>query len=272
MPSKNTQLRVTSGIILVGLIFLIAFLGQNVAVYSFYFLGALLLDELLVNFSDIKRLSAKWIALMSMYVVGITTLVMFAKDFINIFISIVLVIHVFEMLYLFLAKNRGKNLMDRLFLRAPFVLAIITILEFFGVSSLLHENDWVKYTFIMVLLTIASDTGAWLCGKRFGKTKLWPSVSPNKTVEGAIGGALLSGLVATMAWHQLVNDADIVAFIIFTVLAVISQLGDLVESKIKRQFGVKDSSNIIPGHGGIYDRLDSVLYVAPFYLLAIRVL
>ncbi len=113
------------------------------------------------------------------------------------------------------------------------------------------------------------DAGAWLSGTLFGKTKLWVAVSPKKTVEGLIGGMIISALLGTTYWSIAQGKPTILLAILFLALALLSQLGDLVQSKIKRQVGIKDSSSLIPGHGGVYDRIDSLVFVTPFYLLLI---
>jgi phosphatidate cytidylyltransferase len=120
-----------------------------------------------------------------------------------------------------------------------------------------------------VLLTWSSDTGAYFFGRMLGRTKLMPSVSPAKTVEGALGGVLLS---VVMCWIfvrlLLVPQGQLglspFGMTIFGVaMAVAAQLGDLFESLLKREAGVKDSSGLLPGHGGFLDRVDSLLFVLP---------
>ena len=120
-----------------------------------------------------------------------------------------------------------------------------------------------------VLLTWASDTGAYFVGRLFGRNKLMPSVSPAKTVEGALGGVALSVVICWLFVRMLLapqgqlglSPTGIVAFGI--AIAVAAQLGDLFESLLKREAGVKDSSGLLPGHGGFLDRIDSMLFVLP---------
>jgi phosphatidate cytidylyltransferase len=120
-----------------------------------------------------------------------------------------------------------------------------------------------------VLLTWSSDTGAYFVGRLFGRTKLMPSVSPAKTVEGAIGGVLLSVVICwAFVRNLLVPHGQLglspTGMVVFGVaIAVAAQLGDLFESLLKREAGVKDSSGLLPGHGGFLDRVDSLLFVLP---------
>ncbi len=109
------------------------------------------------------------------------------------------------------------------------------------------------------------DTAAMQTGRIFGKTKLAPSVSPNKTVEGFFGGLVGAAVVAAVLYYwkfSFMNESDM--FVIAIGCSIFGQLGDLVESMWKRSLGIKDSSGIIPGHGGVLDRFDSLLFAAPF--------
>jgi len=120
--------------------------------------------------------------------------------------------------------------------------------------------------FLYALFVIwATDIGAYFFGRSFGKRKLWPEVSPKKTVEGSAGGTLCALLVGAAfyffpGWDMGFFQTVLTAFL----LSVIGQIGDLVESALKRAYHVKDSGNILPGHGGILDRVDSWLFVMPF--------
>jgi phosphatidate cytidylyltransferase len=126
-----------------------------------------------------------------------------------------------------------------------------------------------KLLLFMLLLIWAADTGAFFTGKLLGKTKL-TSVSPNKTWEGVIGGILLSLIVG---WNGItvlnlqVNNIYIYMSVIL-VLAIVSVYGDLFESALKRVANIKDSGNLLPGHGGVLDRLDSTITVAPLFYLS----
>ena len=122
-----------------------------------------------------------------------------------------------------------------------------------------------------LLTTWASDIGAYAVGRTMGRHKLIPSVSPGKTVEGAIGGLLFSVIVAWALTQFLLRPAAQLDFrwrpvgviVVGAVLSVAAQIGDLAESLLKREAKVKDASHIIPGHGGVLDRIDSLLFVLP---------
>ncbi|OQO70086.1 CDP-diglyceride synthetase [Enterococcus villorum] len=114
----------------------------------------------------------------------------------------------------------------------------------------------------------ATDIGAYMVGRKYGKHKLSPDVSPNKTIEGALGG-IASALVVAILYFLLYPSKELfghgmfVMLLLTILLSMVGQFGDLVESSIKRHYEVKDSGNILPGHGGILDRFDSLLFVFP---------
>lgn len=138
----------------------------------------------------------------------------------------------------------------------------------FGFQNLINArlDSWQKVLFALFIVW-ATDIGAYLFGRQFGKNKLLPKVSPNKTVEGSLGG-ILSALVVAIVFALVSPNVYaphsffwlVVCVILFSIFG---QFGDLVESAIKRHFGVKDSGKLIPGHGGILDRCDSWIFVFP---------
>ncbi|MFC2950080.1 phosphatidate cytidylyltransferase [Virgibacillus sediminis] len=126
------------------------------------------------------------------------------------------------------------------------------------------QKAGLDYLLFALFIIWATDTGAYLFGRKFGRRKLWPKISPNKTVEGALGGILLACIVAV--FFQLIHPFSFSMAVVLgaTILAsIFGQVGDLVESAFKRHYGVKDSGKILPGHGGILDRFDSLLFVLP---------
>jgi len=125
-------------------------------------------------------------------------------------------------------------------------------------------------TVLVILAIWSTDSGAYFVGKAIGKRKLWPEISPNKTIEGSIGG-LLAAVIVVLGVNALLGSLTLVqALTIAFVAGIVGQLGDLVESAFKRHFHVKDSGQLIPGHGGVLDRFDSFLLVFPvLHLLGI---
>ncbi|MFT9597122.1 phosphatidate cytidylyltransferase [Mesobacillus sp.] len=130
----------------------------------------------------------------------------------------------------------------------------------------------LDYVFYSLFIIWATDSGAYFIGRAFGKHKLWPDISPNKTTEGFWGGVASALVIAAM--FSVFGDMKVPAVILLLAtafLSVFGQVGDLVESALKRHYNVKDSGNILPGHGGMLDRFDSLLFVWPlihlFHLL-----
>jgi phosphatidate cytidylyltransferase len=135
-----------------------------------------------------------------------------------------------------------------------------------------YGGDWNGRDWVILALfsTSAVDTTAYFIGRAWGRHKMAPTVSPGKTWEGAIGG-LVGAIVAVVAL-ALILDIDISyseMVVVGVIIAVFAQLGDLAESKLKRSMGAKEASNLIPGHGGILDRLDSIVFtgVVVYYCL-----
>ncbi|RPI02221.1 MAG: phosphatidate cytidylyltransferase [Ignavibacteriae bacterium] len=137
--------------------------------------------------------------------------------------------------------------------------------------QLAQINRWGGYTVIAVFASIwMCDTAAYFAGSAFGKHRLFERVSPKKTWEGALFGFLFS--IITMVASKILVLAYLSylhAIVIGVLIGIFGQLGDLIESRFKRDAGVKDSSHIIPGHGGVYDRFDSLVYISPIVYLYI---
>ncbi len=131
-----------------------------------------------------------------------------------------------------------------------------------------------RWIFFILLVIFAGDTGAYYVGHRWGKSKLWRSVSPGKTVEGAVGGLLSSLAIALTAGKLLLSSSGFsFGFILILALslALVGQMGDLMESMLKRVSRVKDAGGLLPGHGGLLDRLDSMIFAIPltYYMVAL---
>jgi phosphatidate cytidylyltransferase len=155
------------------------------------------------------------------------------------------------------------------------IAGLLTILPF-AVALLLLRSTHAATQGIayggQLLLTVlamiwAADSGAYFTGRRFGKRKLMPAVSPGKTIEGMLGGLAAAAVVALIgAWLLELSTADWGYFVLASIITVLASVfGDLVESMFKRQAGVKDSGRILPGHGGVLDRVDSLTAALPVF-------
>jgi phosphatidate cytidylyltransferase len=155
--------------------------------------------------------------------------------------------------------NISVTLLPLFYLALPF--ALLSYIA--GYDSFLRTyNPSLLLGFFFLIWT--NDTGAYLVGRRFGKSKLFPSISPNKTKEGALGGLLLTLAVAVLlsTFTSIISLFHIL--IIAAGISITGTYGDLIESMFKRSVGVKDSGSLMPGHGGVLDRFDGVLLSAPF--------
>ncbi len=122
----------------------------------------------------------------------------------------------------------------------------------------------IKILFFYLVCIWVGDSGAYYVGKNFGKHKMSPRTSPNKTIEGLAGGIVATyAAAAFLAWILKLEMAPVHIFALATILAIAAPVGDLIESQFKRDSGVKDSSTLLPGHGGLLDRTDSLVYAAP---------
>ena len=167
-------------------------------------------------------------------------------------------------LFLFLSPMVFINNSDRYDLNDA--LFLIGSLLFIGLSFnliVITRNYDIIYIIYLLLITTITDTFALITGHLIGKNKLCPKISPKKTVEGLIGGVLMGTFVSTAFYYTVISSNISLVFLIFITafLCLIGQLGDLVFSFIKRYYDVKDFSNFIPGHGGILDRFDSLIFV-----------
>lgn len=183
-------------------------------------------------------------------------------------------------LVLVLAYPRSAGLWRRQnWLKALF--AILTLVPFFwavlALRSYQYEQNnyfgaWLLL-FVMSLVWFA-DTGAYFVGKTLGRHKLCPRVSPGKTIEGMLGGLVFAGLLAWTVTRLLELNGQQSSVLLIASLAAVfaSVLGDLVESMFKREAGLKDSGQILPGHGGMMDRIDSLTAALPVFVVTIRLL
>jgi phosphatidate cytidylyltransferase len=130
---------------------------------------------------------------------------------------------------------------------------------------MLHQTTYGwQWLLVIMLIVMTNDSSAYYTGSAFGKHRLYPLVSPKKSIEGALGGlvgSICGTMLAKVTFFPQLPLAD--ALITAVVIGILGQAGDLFESLLKRSFGVKDSGRIIPGHGGVLDRLDSIIFAAP---------
>ena len=250
----NFLIRSFTSLIYVGLL-----LG-SLYIDAVFFSIVLLLMGIIAQW-ELQKITNKKIILSYLFFPVAYTVAQFTTEYIPYIVSIG-VFGSLSMLGLFRNSNKLSYSVKFVYFFSLFHICIPLIL-----LALLGQSNpmYVLYFFGIIWL---SDTGAYLIGSFFGKRKIAPTISPNKTIEGSFGGIDF----ATLALLFLA-DTDNVQFswiLILVVTAILGALGDLIQSKIKRVCGVKDSGNILPGHGGIYDRIDSSIMAAPMYILLLN--
>ncbi|QOD62182.1 CDP-archaeol synthase [Polaribacter haliotis] len=202
---------------------------------------------------------------------GITLFLMLKRPFsyaitgiliINLLSSVYLIYQLFAKKEITFSNERSKL---GLTIRYPiFSICFLVLLPF-------YNENYSPYLMISILVLIwVNDSFAFLVGKNVGRRKLFVSVSPKKTQEGFLGGLIFSIITAYVISRINTEFTFLNWLIIAVIVSIIGTIGDLVESKLKRQANIKDSGNIMPGHGGILDRLDSLLFAAPFVYLYIN--
>ena len=180
-----------------------------------------------------------------------------------------LLVSIRSLLFLFEKKDRFLDAQAKYVFLIGYL--IIPIIIFTKIPFI--NNQYVPEIIISILVIIwANDTFAYLVGITMGKNKLFERISPKKTIEGFVGGVIFA-VVAGILLAQFYLHQDTIKWIIIAmIVSAFGTLGDLIESKFKRIAGVKDSGNIMPGHGGFLDRLDSIIFVAPFVYLFYQII
>ena len=149
-----------------------------------------------------------------------------------------------------------------------FALPLPYAYAFSCLSSVIKHPDGIYYLLLLLNFSSVCDMGAYFVGVTMGKHKLCPNLSPKKTVEGAVGG-IVSSIIVTVIISLCFAKSLVIPMLLTIPFCVLGMLGDLFASAIKRSVGLKDYSNLIPGHGGILDRVDSIIMIAPFLYFAI---
>lgn len=174
----------------------------------------------------------------------------------------------FSLLFLFRIRSIETAAREMAFALLAFLYIPFMLMHLVELRQTTFGIQWI---FVIMLIVMTNDSAAYYSGSAFGKHRLYPLVSPKKSIEGAFGGLLGSicgTLLAKFTFFPQLTLLD--AVLTALVIGMVGQAGDLFESLLKRSFGVKDSGSIIPGHGGVLDRLDSILFAAPityYYVL-----
>jgi phosphatidate cytidylyltransferase len=267
----NTQKRIASALVLVLIVGLSIFLGTKATLGLLMVVGAICIDELYCNFFKSSRKSPFYLLAQALFIAPFAyfNFLEEAPHLFSIFVNAGVVLNFLLLIYLFYI-DMDSSFVTKLFGKFTFASSALILFPLMSMASLFHYTEWISLVVVLLVVNFGMDTGAWFFGKNFGKNKLWPKVSPNKTIEGLVGGSLTSGVVGGIFYQILFGKMSVQLFFFFVFLGVMSQVGDLIQSKLKRQCDIKDSSNLIPGHGGVYDRIDSLIFLTPFFATAIK--
>lgn len=260
--------RIISGIvaaaIVVGLLVLNSFFDVTVVI-AVALLAAIATFEMLSNTGCIKNKAAVIVAMVY------STLVQFSYS--GIFINETVLTVVYVLAVVAFAVFDHKNFGDRQITMA-LSMPIVISFAFYCLALLISSKDGAGILYFVLLFNFAciSDICAYFVGSAIGKHKLAPEISPKKTIEGAVGGlfgSVIGTILICFIFEAILKtDINIIALVLITpLLSVVGMLGDLFASAVKRSYGIKDYGNIMPGHGGVLDRTDSILLVAPTFAL-----
>ncbi len=267
MSLSNHALRIIVAVITIPIIITAAYLG---GIYFLFFVVAITTISyfefcLMVKHKEISANRA--FGLFGIVIL----LVNYYRPFIDIYSFLLFFSVILFLIELF--RNRGSAILNigatllGVFYLGLFGSSIIGIREFYpNIDTLYHRGGYIMIS-VFAAIWIC-DSAAFWAGRKLGKHKLFPRVSPNKSWEGSIFGFLFSVIVLILAKILILDFISFTdAVIIGIIIGIFGQLGDLIESLIKRDNGVKDSSGLIPGHGGMFDRFDSLFYTSPVILL-----
>jgi phosphatidate cytidylyltransferase len=258
--------RILSSIIMLPLLALV-FVGGRLLLIGCFIIGAMGVREFYHGFESLKIKPSYMVANISILALYAINLFVPADN--NYYMLWFLAVVIMSLLYLFNIENR--ELSDAM---ATLTGIFYVIFLSFHVTLVEQTGEYGILVWLIFLTAFGTDIMAYFTGYAIGKHKLCPKISPKKTIEGSIGGILGSVLLCGLFGYFVEPRLLIHCIIIGILGGVVSQFGDLTASIFKRKMGIKDYGNLIPGHGGILDRFDSVLFTAPmvyYYIMLIIV-
>ncbi len=260
---KELIVRAISGMLYVSLIIFTLFTSREWFIGLFFILSVLTLNEFLKLHNSkgyiyylILAALFYFLSYKIYHIYAIYTLLIATVG-----VNILLLIDLFSKSESSLFKNK-KQLSTIFYISSGFIF--LTLIAFIGLHCL---PQIIIFIFILIW---ANDTFAYLIGKSLGKHKLMERISPKKTIEGFIGGLLGAVITSLIIFNYTEYYSLFIWIVLALIVSIFGTIGDLIQSKFKRTAGVKDSGKLMPGHGGIYDRLDSIIYSSPFIYLFLQ--
>ncbi|MFD1769259.1 phosphatidate cytidylyltransferase [Sphingobacterium suaedae] len=253
--------RAITGFFFIAVLIAVVLFGPYTFVASFVLIGTACVHEFykMVRKTDIRPLVSLGVvsSFMILVLVAATCVEIDAK-----LTGWYALVPVFVIYIAALFRQTSNPVQDIAYTLFGLVYAAVPFLFFMGLGFINKTyNPYLPLGFLILLWT--NDTGAYLAGRSFGKRKLFERISPNKTWEGFVGGVLLAVVVALNLERYFGSLSQMEWISVAIIIGVFGTLGDLVESMLKRNVGVKDSGSILPGHGGLLDRFDGLLMAAP---------
>ena len=236
---------------------------------SFFILFGIFLLIATYEFCQLVQLKKIIPFVIAILLFGLFYIVGFNRVYDNILLTLTLFVSVKSILFLFNKKDFPMDSLSKyIYLLGYIIFPFIIITKLpFGING---YNPKIIISIFLLIWT--NDTFAYIVGKSIWKNKLFERISPKKTIEGFIGGVVFVVLASLIISKYFIGGATAIWIVIAFIVGVFGTIGDLIESKFKRLAGVKDSGKIMPGHGGVLDRLDSIIFVAPFVFLFYQIL
>lgn len=262
---NETLKRSISGVIYVVLLLV----AIQYSAETFIVLFGIFLLIAVFEFCDLIKIKNLLPLLIAAFLFSLFYLIDFNRNYDLLLLGATLIVSLQLIVYLFSKKNKFIDLtLKYIYLLGYIIFPFIIITKLpFGIQG---YNP--KIIISVFLLIWTNDTFAYIIGKSIGKNKLFERVSPKKTIEGFLGGIVFTILTSILISEYYIGGAKGIWIGIAFIIGLFGTIGDLIESKFKRIAGVKDSGKIMPGHGGVLDRLDSVIFVAPFIYLFYQIL
>ena len=263
---NNFTKRLVFGMLYVAIIVLATLVNDKI--FFFTFLGFLLFC--IYEFKKIKKIKSKLpyilgIVAFSFSYISNTTNVDFIVIKRVLFSTLIFFLFLPFITSLFSNKNTQKELSNIMLLFIYITIPFMLLLQIAEVNTSMPFNG--KAVLGIFILIWTNDTFAYLIGRKIGKTKLFERISPKKTIEGFIGGAVFSIIISYILSLYFTTFSFKKWLIFAIIVSIFGTIGDLIESMFKREANLKDSSNLIPGHGGFLDRLDSFIFAIPFIFI-----
>ncbi len=247
--------RVLSAVIMLPLLALV-FIGGRLLLVACFIVGFIGVREFYQGFEKLHIKPSHFVAYISL--LGLYAINLFAPTEYRYYMFWFVAVAVMSLLYLFRIDDR--ELADAM---ATMTGVIYVVFLSFHVLLVEQTGDFGVLVWLIFITAFGTDTMAYFAGYVFGKHKLAPKISPKKTIEGSVGGILGSVLFCAIFGYYVIPELFFHCIVMGVLGGIISQFGDLTASIFKRKMGIKDFGNLIPGHGGILDRFDSVLFTAP---------